>query len=63
LAETDATQGLPGAAEETGGGAYDAMDRPAKEAEPMDYEWLPESGKAFIYVAMSRLMARRLARS
>jgi hypothetical protein len=29
----------------------------------MDYELLPESGKAFIYVAMSRLMARRLARS
>jgi putative transposase len=28
-----------------------------------DYERLPESGKAFIYVAMSRLMARRLARS
>jgi putative transposase len=24
-----------------------------------DYEWLPESGEAFIYVAMSRLMARR----
>jgi putative transposase len=28
-----------------------------------DYEKLPESGEAFIYVAMSRLMARRLARS
>jgi putative transposase len=28
-----------------------------------DYERLPESAKAFIYVAMSRLMARRLARS
>jgi putative transposase len=28
-----------------------------------DYERLPETGKAFIYVAMSRLMARRLARS
>jgi putative transposase len=28
-----------------------------------DYEWLPESGEAFIYVAMSRLMARRLARA
>ena len=28
-----------------------------------DYERLPESGEAFIYVAMTRLMARRLARS
>ena len=28
-----------------------------------DYERLPESGEAFIYVAMSRLMARRLART
>jgi hypothetical protein len=29
----------------------------------MDYERPPESSEAFIYVAMSRLMARRLARS
>jgi len=28
-----------------------------------DYERLPESAEAFIYVAMSRLMTRRLARS
>jgi putative transposase len=28
-----------------------------------DYERLPESSEAFIYVAMSRLMARRLVRS
>ncbi|HEX5913078.1 MAG TPA: transposase, partial [Rubrobacter sp.] len=28
-----------------------------------DYERLAESGEAFIYVAMSRLMVRRLARS
>jgi putative transposase len=28
-----------------------------------DYERLPESSETFIYVAMSRLMARRLARS
>jgi putative transposase len=28
-----------------------------------DYERLPESSEAFIYAAMSRLMARRLARS
>jgi putative transposase len=28
-----------------------------------DYERLPETGEALIYVAMSRLMARRLTRS
>ena len=28
-----------------------------------DYERLPESAESFIYVAMSRLMVRRLARS
>jgi hypothetical protein len=26
-----------------------------------DYERLPESSEAFVYVAMTRLMARRLA--
>jgi transposase len=38
------------------------MDRPEQEDEPLDYERLPESAEAFIYIAMSRLMARRLAR-
>ena len=28
-----------------------------------DYERLPETGEAFIYLAMSRLMARRLVRT
>jgi putative transposase len=28
-----------------------------------DYERLPESAEAFVYVAMSHLMVRRLARS
>jgi hypothetical protein len=39
------------------------MDRPEQDDELRDYERLPESGEAFIYVAMSRLMVRRLARS
>jgi hypothetical protein len=33
-----------------------------QEDELMDYERLPERGEAFNYVAMSRPMARRLAR-
>jgi hypothetical protein len=36
------------------------VDRQEQEE---DYERLPESGEAFIYVAMRRLMLRRLARS
>jgi hypothetical protein len=36
---------------------------PEREDEPRDYERLPGSGEALIHVAMSRPMARRLARS
>jgi hypothetical protein len=46
-----------------GGGEDLLMVGPEQEDEPMDYERLPETGEAFIYAAMSRLMARRLARS
>ena len=49
--------------EEVGGGANLFLVGTEQEDEPMDYERLPESAEAFIYVAMSRLMARRLARS
>jgi hypothetical protein len=45
-----------------GGGEDLLLVGPAKEDEPMDYERLPESAEAFIYAAMSRLVARRLAR-
>jgi hypothetical protein len=34
-----------------------------QEDEPMDYERLTETSEAFIYVAMSRPMVRRLARA
>jgi hypothetical protein len=63
LAEAPATARVRRAAEEVGRGADDRLDRPEQEDELRDYERLPESGEAFIYVAMSRLMARRLARS
>jgi hypothetical protein len=56
-------QKLRGVAEEVGGGANDRLDRPAKEDEIRDYERLVATSEAFINVAMSRLMLRRLARS
>jgi hypothetical protein len=39
------------------------LDFSEQEDELMDYERLTETGEAFIYVAMSRLMVKRLARS
>jgi hypothetical protein len=54
-------QALP--AEEMDRGAHLRLVGTEQEDEPMDYERLAESSEAFIYVAMSRLMARRLARS
>jgi len=50
-------------AEEVGRGEDVFLVGPEQEDELRDYERLPESSEAFIYVAMSRLMARRLARS
>jgi hypothetical protein len=46
-----------------GGGADLFLAGAKQEDEPIDYERLPESSEALIYAAMSRLMARRLARS
>jgi hypothetical protein len=63
LAEAPATARVRGAAEEVGGGADDRLDRPQQEDELRDYERLAATSEAFIYVAMSRLMLRRLARS
>ena len=48
-------------AEEMDSGAHFLLAFSEQEDEPSDYERLPESAEAFIYVAMSRLMARRLA--
>jgi hypothetical protein len=50
-------------AEEMESGAHFRLALSEQEAELRDYQRLPESAEAFIYVAMSRLMARRLARS
>jgi putative transposase len=63
LAEAPATAGLPGAAASVGSGADVFMGIDQNTRMSKDYERLPESGEAFIYVAMSRLMTRRLARS
>jgi hypothetical protein len=58
-----ALAGLYGSAEEMGSGEDILLDRPEPQAELRDYERLPKSSEAFVYVAMSRLMARRLVRS
>ena len=63
LGEAPATARVRGPAEEVGGGADDRLDRPQQEDELKDYERLAATSEAFIYVAMSRLMLRRLARS
>jgi hypothetical protein len=46
-----------------GNGTDDRLDRPQQEDELRDYARLAATSEAFIYVAMSRLMLRRLARS
>jgi hypothetical protein len=45
-----------------GSGADVVMDREEQEDELRDYERLCAIGEAFVYAAMIRLMARRLAR-
>ena len=55
--------GLQGSAETLGGGANVFLDREEPQDELRNYERLPESSEAFIYLAMTRLMVRRLARS
>jgi putative transposase len=50
-------------AEEVDSGADLLLALSEQEAELRDYERLPETAETLIYVAMSRLMVRRLARS
>jgi transposase len=55
--------GLHGPAEEMGSraNAFSWIDQNRRLSE--DYEKLPATSEAFVYVAMSRLMVKRLARS
>ena len=56
------SRGFSGVAEEMGGGANLLLLVGAEQAdELMDYERLCDSAEAFIYLAMIRLMVRRLA--
>jgi hypothetical protein len=54
---------LQGAAEEVGGREDVLLVDRSEPQDEKDYERLPESSEAFIYLAMTRLMVRRLARS
>ena len=50
-------------AEAVGGGEDVLVARSEPQAELRDYEKLTATSEAFVYVAMMRLMARRLAHS
>ena len=62
LAEAHATAGIRRLATSVGGRADVFLDREEQEDELRDYERLTATSEAFIYVAMTRLMVRRLAR-
>ncbi|MDP9410410.1 MAG: hypothetical protein M3Q49_02590 [Actinomycetota bacterium] len=52
---------LGGPAEEAGGEA-DVRSAGAEREDEKDHEWPPEGSEAFVYAAMMRSVARRLAR-
>ena len=63
MGETVVAARLPSAGSWVGCRADVFVDRPEQEDKLRDYERLTETSEAFIYVAMSCLMARRLVRS
>jgi hypothetical protein len=63
LAKADAAARVRGSAPPMGGGAHVLVALPEQADELRDYERLCLSAEAFVYAAMVRLMARRLARA
>jgi hypothetical protein len=62
LAEAATAEGLSGVGEEMGSRTHLFLGGPKPQDELMDYERLPGTSEAFIYVGMRHLMVRRLAR-
>ena len=54
--------GLHGVTEALGDRAHDRVDLAQPEDELRDYEFLAQTTEALVYVAMIRLMVRRLAK-
>ena len=63
LAEAHAAASLQSLAPQVGGRKDLRLDLPQPSDELRDYERLCVTGEAFVYVAMTRLMVRRLARA
>ncbi len=63
LAEVDAAEGLSGIAKEVGSGAETFSWLGQTRRMSKDYERLCASAEAFVYVAMIRLMVKRLVRA
>ena len=63
MGEIVAAQRLPGPTTSVGGRADVLLDRTQPADELKDYESVTEKSEAFIYVAMSRFIVKRLARS
>ncbi len=61
MGETATTEGLSDLAEEVGSGVHIFLVGPEPQDELRDYERLPGTSEALIYVGMRRLMVRRLA--